>query len=157
MGKSASAAASASPSASAFQCQCRVRNTFRHWIGTENWFLVKFWGILRFLTGLFLSSATQCYPVLTQCQCHSVPVLVFLALFPTLFCPLSNYRGSPIWVQKFTKKNEKSVPWKINVLKIEWIWVDPRRIRGESAADPRRIRGESAANPRRIRGGSAVG
>ena len=44
----------------------------------------------------------------------------------------------------------------MNVLEIEWIWVDPRRIRGESAANPRRIRGKSAADPRRIRGGSAV-
>ena len=33
----------------------------------------------------------------------------------------------------------ESVPWKINVLKIEWIWVDPGRIRDESAADPQTL------------------
>ena len=33
----------------------------------------------------------------------------------------------------------ESVPWKTNVLKIEWIWVDPGRIRDESAADPRTL------------------
>jgi hypothetical protein len=33
----------------------------------------------------------------------------------------------------------ESVPWKINVLKIEWIWVDPGQIRDESASDPRTL------------------
>ena len=64
-------------------------------------FLVKFWGVSRFLTRLFISSATQCYPVLTQCQCHSVPVLVFLALFPTLVTATFTYHRELRWVWLF--------------------------------------------------------
>ena len=42
-------------------------------------------------------------------------------------------------VDDIDEPEPESVPWKTNVLKIEWIWVHPGRIRDESASDPRTL------------------
>jgi len=62
---------------------------------------------------------------------------IFWLIFFCLILTILEVSGIDILGPKIYKKSWKSVPWKINVLKIEWIWVDPRRIRGRSAADPR--------------------